>query len=63
MYIFKIRNDYKILNDFILRIEYYFILYILYYKIYELEYKIKNAICKKKRKKSFFFLNIEKIII
>lgn len=59
MYIFKIRNDYKILNDFILRIEYYFILY----KIYELEYKIKNAICKKKRKKSFFFLNIEKIII
>lgn len=59
MYIFKIRNDYKILNDFILRIKYYFILY----KIYELEYKIKNAICKKKRKKSFFFLNIEKIII
>lgn len=59
MYIFKIRNDYKILNDFILCIEYYFILY----KIYELEYKIKNAICKKKRKKSFFFLNIEKIII
>lgn len=59
MYIFKICNDYKILNDFILRIEYYFILY----KIYELEYKIKNSICKKKRKKSFFFLNIEKIII
>lgn len=59
MYIFKIHNDYKILNDFILRIEYYFILY----KIYELEYKIKNAICKKKRKKYFFFLNIEKIII
>lgn len=54
MYMFKIRNHYKILKDFILRFMSQNICRI---------YNNKKCNVKKKKKKSFFFLNIGKMII